>query len=353
MAGKKKKEMKRSGPEKTFYDYSSSERLDIIEECEGASFVSGQINNWVFRKNVCSFSEMTNLSKWMRQELEEQSPVTTGHIEKMLTSRDNTQKGLVRFPDGTAVECVSIPSEKRITFCVSTMAGCPGKCLFCASGQHGLARNLSRGEMLSQYLLFSLAIKNYPTNVVLMGSGEPLLNFKETRGFLFILNDPKLADLGARRITVSTIGIPDGIIGLAKEELQFEIAFSLHHPVEKERKKLIPLSRKYPLAAVIEALLVYNRKTNRLPTFEYCLLAGINDSVNCARETARLAKRVHAKVNLIPYNRFSASFSPPDKDTVNAFKNILYQEGVTVTVREQRGADIDAACGQLAGYSKL
>ena len=346
-------EKKRKGKglqlEKTFYDFSSSKRQDIIAEYGGASFAAKQINNWVFRNQTFTFGEMTNLSKYVREDLEKRSPVITGHIEKMLESRDKTRKALIRYPDGTAVECVSIPSVKRVTCCISTMAGCPGSCLFCASGQHGLIRNLSRGEMLSQFLLLAGAIGTYPTNVVLMGSGEPLLNYQETKGFLNMLNDPELADLGARRITVSTIGIPEGIIRLAEEELQFEIAFSLHHPVEKERNKLIPLSRKNPLAAVMEALLVYTRKTNRLPTFEYCLLAGINDSAQCARDTVRLARRVHAKVNLIPYNIYSGSFSPPDKETVNAFRDILKKEGVTVTVREQRGADIDAACGQLAG----
>jgi len=342
-------EKKRRGHKKTLYDHSASERENIIADCGGRSFVSNQVNNWVFRKLVYEYEKMTNLSKPLRGELDSHFPIVTGHIEKTLTSADDTRKALVRYPDGTGVECVSIPSDKRVTFCISTMAGCPGRCLFCASGKHGFIRNLSRGEMLSQYLLLSESINDYPANTVLMGSGEPLLNFDETRGFLFILNDQKLADLGARRITVSTIGIPEGIIRLAEEELQFEIAFSLHHPDEKQRRKLIPLSRKYPLAAVIEALLVYRRKTNRVPTFEYCLLEGINDTLQCAHKTARLAKRVRAKVNLIPYNTFCDDFRPPDRDTVFTFRGILEQEGVTATIRRQRGADIDAACGQLAG----
>ena len=342
-------EKKKTGPETTLYDHLPSERLELINECGGASFSTGQINNWVFRNMVFEFKDMTNISKTVRNGLDLRTRVTTGHIETMLTSEDGTRKGLVRFPDGTGAECVSIPSGRGVTFCISTMAGCPGKCLFCASGSHGRIRNFTRGEMLSQYLLLSRAVETYPANAVLMGSGEPLLNFSETLGFLYMLNDPDLAGLGARRITVSTVGIPDAIIRLAQEEVQFEIAFSLHHPDEKERNRLIPLSRKNPTAAVIEALIVYTRKTNRLPTVEYCLLAGINDSPGCARKTARLVRRVRAKVNLIPYNRYSGPFRAPDPECVDAFRTILENEGITVTVRRQMGADINAACGQLAG----
>jgi 23S rRNA (adenine2503-C2)-methyltransferase len=331
-----------------FYDLNEEEQGLLLEACDARSFVGGQIDVWVFDHRVCTFDGMTNIGKLVREKLHRKCRILSGKADTTLVSEDGTRKMLIRFGSKHAVECVAIPARERLTFCLSTMVGCPGRCLFCASGRQGLKRKLTRGEMLTQYLLLAEACERYPTNVVIMGMGEPLLNYDETVAFLRILNDEKRGNLGARKITVSTIGIPEGIYHLAEEGLQLELAFSLHHPSPKARQKLIPLSRNYRFDDIMDALQFYSKKRNRKLTLEYCLLDGINDSVTCARKTAEIARRLRAKVNLIPFNEFGGSYRPPSKDMILRFQDILREAGVNATIRRQRGGDIQAACGQLA-----
>ena len=331
-----------------YYDLNTEEQGQLLASCSAPRFTAGQIDTWVFRHMTSAIGQMTNISRQVADELQHKARILTGTPEQVLESADGTRKMLVRLGSRHAVECVSIPARERLTFCLSTMVGCPGRCVFCASGRQGLKRRLTRSEMLTQYLLLAEACERYPTNVVIMGMGEPLLNYDETVAFLRILNDPKRANLSVRRITVSTIGIPEGIYQLASEGLQLELAFSLHHPSPKARQKLIPLSRNYRFDDIMDALQFYSKKRNRKLTVEYCLLDGINDSITCARKTAEIARRLHAKVNLIPFNEFGARYRPPSTEMVLRFQDIVREAGVNATIRRQRGADIQAACGQLA-----
>ncbi len=331
-----------------FYDLNEEEQGLLVEACDARAFVGGQIDSWVFKHHITAFEDMSNIGKQVREKMHRKCRILSGKAETVLESTDGTRKMLVRLGAKHAVECVAIPAGERLTFCLSTMVGCPGKCVFCASGLQGLKRRLTRGEMLTQYLLLAQACERYPTNVVIMGMGEPLLNYDETVGFLRILNDEKRGNLGARKITVSTIGIPEGIYMLAAEGLQLELAFSLHHPSPPARQKLIPLSRNFRFDDIMDALQFYSKKRNRKLTVEYCLLDGINDSLSCARKTAEIARRLKAKVNLIPFNSFGEQYRPPSKEMVLRFQDTLREAGVNATIRRQRGADIQAACGQLA-----
>lgn len=330
-----------------FFDLTADERRDFLAACEAPRYVHGILMKWIFGKMVFEVSEMTDLPKAGRAELKEKLRICEARVVIIQVSKDGTQKALVRYPDGQMVECVAIPANRRLTFCISTMAGCPVQCSFCASGKDGLLRKLTCAEMLDQFLLLSRQMGLYPTNIVLMGSGEPLLNYEHVQKFLALLNDPEVVNMGARKITVSTIGVAEGIERLAREGKQFELAFSLHTPWQKQREQLIPIAAKSPIPRIMEALKTYAEESGRLVTFEYCLLQGVNDSVEDAKEVARLAKQVRAKVNLIPFNLYEKRFSVPDEGSVEHFQDVLERSGVSATVRLRRGADIDAACGQL------
>jgi 23S rRNA (adenine2503-C2)-methyltransferase len=330
-----------------FFDLTADEQREFLTACGAPKYVYDILMKWIFGKMVFEVSEMTDLPKAGRVELKEKLRICDAEMVTVQLSKDGTQKALVRYPDGQMVECVAIPANRRLTFCISTMAGCPVQCSFCASGKNGLWRNLTCAEMLDQYFLLSRQMGVYPTNIVLMGSGEPLLNYGHVQKFLGLLNDPDAVNMGARKITVSTIGVPEGIERLAREGKQFELAFSLHTPWQKQREQLIPFAVKAPIPRVMEALNTYAEGSGRLVTFEYCLLQGVNDSVEDAKEVARLAKQVRAKVNLIPFNDHEQRFSVPHEDSVERFQDVLERSGVSATVRLRRGADIDAACGQL------
>jgi len=330
---------------RSFYDLDEEERCAVVRECGGASYTEKQVHGWVFRRMTYAFERMTDIPGWVREELSRRFRIVPGELDAAAVSRDGTLKALVRFRDGVRVECVAIPLRAYWSFCVSTMAGCPVGCRFCASGKDGLIRRLSAGEMLAQYLLLARRVETYPRTVVLMGSGEPLLNFDEVWKFLSLLNHPDMGGLGARRITVSTVGIPRGIERLARGGKQFELALSLHHPRDAERRRIVPV--KHPLGEILEKLVFYRHMTGRIPTFEYCLLRGVNDSPACAREAADLAHRVPAKVNLIPYNDWNPRYTSSSPEVVDRFRKILASRGVPVTVRRRRGDDIRAACGQL------
>ncbi len=329
-----------------YYDLSGREREQLVRDAGGASYTAGQIDKWVFRKLVFSFEDMTDIRKPVREGLKSY-PVISGSVRQKDEADDGTVKALLGLADGTLVESVSIPTRKRLTFCISTMSGCPARCQFCASGANGLDRKLSKGEMLEQFLVLSQLNSEYPSNIVMMGMGEPLLNYEETVGFCRMINNPEQGNVGARKITISTIGIPEGILRLANEGKQFEIAFSLHHPEQAGREKLIPIAKKYALDEIFSALQVYREKTGRNITLEYCLLHDINDSLTCAYKTAEIAGSMNAKVNIIPYNEVNPVYSKPDSRTIERFRSVLEERGVTATVRRSRGDSIKAACGQL------
>jgi 23S rRNA (adenine2503-C2)-methyltransferase len=274
--------------------------------------------------------------------------------DRVQTSRDGTVKHLWRLADRQVVESVLIPARARLTLCISSQAGCAMGCTFCSTGWGGFDRQLSTGEIVGQYRAarrFADANGLGPiTNVVYMGMGEPFANREAVSASLTILN--RGYGLGARRITVSTVGVVPGILALAEREEQFRLALSLHHPESEYRRELIPLEKRYPLDEVLDALRRFDQAGGKRITFEYTLIRGVNDSLTLAPKVAKLATRVGAFVNLIPFNPIPDQrwvSSAPDR--VRAFAAALEQRGVGVAVRETRGRDIDAACGQLRAHS--
>ncbi|HEY9229403.1 MAG TPA: 23S rRNA (adenine(2503)-C(2))-methyltransferase RlmN, partial [Gemmatimonadaceae bacterium] len=260
-------------------------------------------------------------------------------------STDGTQKFLFRLADGEAIESVAIPEGDRVTLCISSQAGCALQCAFCATGAMGFSRNLSVFEIAGQ--VREMRLLDPPidvTNIVFMGMGEPMMNWKAVDPVLTILNDPTGLGIGARHITISTVGVLPGIVALGERPEQFRLAISIHAPNDALRRELMPINTKYPLADVIEAAKVFDRRV----TFEYVMLGGVNDAEEHAIQLARLARECRAFVNLIPLHPGGArGFTPTPSDDIRTFAKELRAAGVEVAVRKSRGMDIAAACGQL------
>lgn len=291
-----------------------------------------------------SFEEMTELPKQFREELAAKFEIPRLAIAARQTSNDGTEKFLFRLADGEQIETVSIPEGGRITLCISSQAGCALQCSFCATGAMGFSRNLRVFEIAGQVREVTLITGKRPTNIVFMGMGEPLMNWKAVDPTLTILNDAKGFAVGARHITVSTVGVLPGIVALAERPEQFRLAISIHAPSDALRRTLMPINTKYPLVQVIEAARVFDRRV----TFEYVMLAGINDGEEHARQLADLAKRCRAFVNLIPLHAGgSGNFTPTTPQSIAAFARQIRSRGVEVAIRKSRGKDIAAACGQL------
>ncbi|MCL6612356.1 MAG: 23S rRNA (adenine(2503)-C(2))-methyltransferase RlmN [Peptococcaceae bacterium] len=308
-----------------------------------------QVADWVFKKGVTAFSDMTNLPAELRERLARTAGAGGVKIlKKQVSSRGGTAKYLIGLADGQAVETVLMMYSYGRSVCVSTQAGCRMGCGFCASTLGGLARNLSAGEMYDQVLAVQKDSGHRVSHVVLMGSGEPLDNYVQTTRFLININAAYGLNIGFRHITLSTCGVEPRIRQLADEGFPITLAVSLHAPDDGLRNRIIPLNRKYPLAGLMEACRYYSGRTGRRITFEYAMLAGVNDSPGQAVKLARLVGRIPCHVNLIPYNPVrEREFRRSSPDAVRRFKEILEQAGVEVTVRRELGADIDAACGQL------
>ena len=309
-----------------------------------------QILGWVYQRKACSFDEMTNLSKALRQQLAEQMVVYMSQVEARHESTDGTLKLLLRWPDGAASECVMIPAESRRTVCVSTQVGCPVGCAFCASGLDGLARDLTAGEIVEQVMQ---AWRQLPegeriSHVVFMGIGEPLANYDATVAAVRTLNAEWGLNIGARRITVSTVGLPKQIRRLADEGLQIGLAISLHAPNDTLRAELVPWATQTSIDDLAEAVRDYFDHTGREVTLEYVLLGEVNDRPAHARQLAMLARRMRCNVNLIRYNAVAdLPYHRPSGDAAHAFLEALRKAGVNAHIRASRGRDIEAACGQL------
>ncbi|MEP7345086.1 MAG: 23S rRNA (adenine(2503)-C(2))-methyltransferase RlmN [Gemmatimonadaceae bacterium] len=294
-----------------------------------------------------SFEAMTDLPLALRSELTEHFVLGRLALDAHQTSTDGTQKFLFRLDDGQAIETVAIPDGDRLTLCISSQAGCALQCAFCATGAMGFARNLQPFEIAGQVrevALLSPSIR--PTNIVFMGMGEPLMNWSAVDPVLTILNSPRGFGIGARHITVSTVGILPGIEALGRRPEQFRLAISIHAPSDELRRSLMPVNVKYPLADVIEAAKAFDRRV----TFEYVLLAGVNDGAQQASQLAALAAQCRAFVNLIPLHPGGAgSFRPTTSTEIHAFAQAIRRAGggVEVAIRRSRGTDIAAACGQL------
>lgn len=308
-----------------------------------------QVYNWIYSKAAASVEEMTNLPVRLRKVLQSYNflPLETIVVRH---STDGTRKYLFRLLDGNAIETVMIPEDDRITVCVSTQVGCAMGCTFCATGQLGYVRNLSSAEIVGQVLAVRHDIKRRVSNIVFMGMGEPLYNYEAVMEAIRILNDPDGLAIGMRHITISTCGIVPGIRRLADEQLQLVLAISLHATTDEKRQQIMPIARKYPLTELLDACRYYVHKTGRRITFEYALMAGINDDLGDARELANLLRGIPAHVNLIPVNPVVGTGLNRSSETqILRFARILEECGVSVTVRQERGADIQAACGQLRG----
>jgi 23S rRNA (adenine2503-C2)-methyltransferase len=310
-----------------------------------AAYRGGQVARRLWSAPVATFEEMTDLPKAFRAALAEAFDVPRLEIASRQTSTDGTEKFLFRLHDGQHIETVAIPEGDRLTFCLSSQAGCALRCAFCATGLMGFARNLEVFEIAGQ--VRELALLDPPltaTNIVFMGMGEPLLNWSALDTVLTVLNDPHGFGIGARHITVSTVGVLPGIVALAARPEQFRLAISIHAPNDALRHTLMPINTKYPLRDVIAAASEFDRRV----TFEYVMLGRVNDAPEHARELAALARLCRAFVNLIPLHPGGAGdFTPTSAEHIRRFASWLRRDGVEVAIRKSRGMDIAAACGQL------
>ena len=329
---------------------------------------ANQIAHWIYSALVDDFAPMSNLPGTLRALLRAEATIAGPSVRALQASKDGrTRKLLLELADGRLIESVLMlypateESRARATVCVSTQAGCAFGCTFCATGQMGFDRHLTPAEIVAQVLHFVRELRRSPwtapdgqtldhvTNLVFMGMGEPFHNYDNTLHAIRVLNMPEGLNIGARHMTISTVGIVPGILRLAEEPLQINLAISLHAPNNALRSRTMPVTRKYPIETVLDACRTYAARTNRQVTFEYVLLAGMNDSVELARELAALLSplRQLCHVNLIPVNATSADYRVPSGEAIRAFRDALTSGGVSNSVRAERGDDIAAACGQL------
>ena len=312
------------------------------------AFRADQILQSLYRDCIRDWDGATTLPKDFRETLKEEFPITPCEVAAVSESSDGTKKLLVSFADGEAVETVLIPAASRFTQCISTQAGCAMGCAFCASGANGLSRSLAADEIVAQHMLARSF--GEVTNIVVMGMGEPFANYDETLRALRLINSGRGPNVGARHITLSTCGVVPGIERLAREGIQFELSVSLHAPNDELRSRLMPVNRRWPIDELLRACAAYTAATKRIITFEYTVVAGVNDSRACAEELARQVRRVPmAKVNLIPLSPVAhrPDFRTPDDATMLMFLDVLMKRGVQTMLRRSRGKDADAACGQL------
>jgi 23S rRNA (adenine2503-C2)-methyltransferase len=313
-----------------------------------------QLLQWIFQRDARSFDAMTNLSKDLRAWLGTQAVICCGEVARQSASDDGTHKLVLRWPDGGLIETVWIPDGERHTACLSSQVGCPVGCVFCASGLNGVERNLTAGEIVEQALRVRQLIRTTTgdpearlTNIVMMGMGEPLANYREVVAALRTLNADWGLGIGARKITVSTVGLPKQIRQLARENLQLNLALSLHAPDDELRRRLIPWG-KMPISDLLDACDDYFRTTGREITLEYILLAGVNMAPQHAQRLASIARRLRANVNLLRYNPVPGlPYERPNAQESYGFQAALRDLGVNAHIRTSRGRDIDAACGQL------
>jgi 23S rRNA (adenine2503-C2)-methyltransferase len=316
-----------------------------VDERGEPGYRARQILPYLWQRPVARWTDVTDLPRPLVRALETTAPLPRLDRATSQYSRDGTVKFLWRCPDGAQVESVLIPERRRRTLCISSQAGCAFDCAFCATGRMGFGRHLSAWEIAAQVreMVLDPALGR-PTNVVFMGMGEPLHNWAGVDAALTLLNDPRGLGIGARQITVSTVGLVPGLEALARRAEQFGVAWSLHSPFSDRRREMMPVERRYPIPRVVEALRAFPRRV----TFEYVMIAGYNDRPGDAHELSRLAHELRAHVNLLPLHPGGAGgLVPTAPAAITAFAELLRGAGVNVTVRRSRGLDIAAACGQL------
>jgi 23S rRNA (adenine2503-C2)-methyltransferase len=325
----------------------------IMEEMGQPAYRATQIFRALHKRGARSWDELPELPAALRAQLAERFTIFPGTVQQELQSADGTRKQLLALAGGQLIETVAIPARSsesgssRLSICVSTQAGCAMACTFCATGTMGLARNLSTAEILSQVYGFRTAGQQLPTHVVFMGMGEPLANYQNTIAAVRLIAHPDGANLSQRRLTISTSGLVPQIRKLAGEKLEVTLAISLHAPTDELRNRLMPINRRWPLADLMGAADEYVRRTHRRVSYEYVLLAGVNDAPEHAEALVGLLRGRLAHVNLIPYNATDAEFGETPKHHARAFRDRIASSGLSVTIRASRGSDITAACGQL------
>ncbi|MFC2082795.1 23S rRNA (adenine(2503)-C(2))-methyltransferase RlmN [Candidatus Bipolaricaulota bacterium] len=333
-------------------DLSFEELLAVLAELGEPTYRATQIWRTVFKDLASSYAEATTLSKVLRQRLEEALPWQRSSILKTLPSSDDqTTKLLLQLQDNETIEAVVMRYGRRNTACISTQVGCAMACKFCATGQSGFTRDLTTGEIVDQVLTAARLLQDdseHLSNVVFMGMGEPMANYEATLKAIRILNDSRGFSLGARSFTVSTVGIVPGIRWLSDEKLQVNLAVSLHTADETLRSQLVPMNHRYPVAEIVRACRAYVRATHRRVTFEIALIAGVNDSDSHAKLVAEALQGVLCHVNIIPFNPIADTpWHASSSERVQAFAHIIESVGFPVTIRQSRGTDIEAGCGQL------
>jgi 23S rRNA (adenine2503-C2)-methyltransferase len=343
---------------------SQRELQEFVESLGEPKYRAQQLFQWINSKRARSFEEMTNISKEFKATLERVAMLGNLDIEARNTSpADGTAKFLFRLSDGLTIESVLIPAEddsptagKRLTLCVSTQVGCPLDCKFCATGTMGFFRNLTAGEIVDQVLSAQSESPRRITNLVFMGMGEPMLNYDNVMKAVEILNSEQGPAIGSRHITISTAGYADKIRQMADEDRKVKLALSLHSLDNEKRTQLMPITKKYSVDELIDAMEYYYRKTRRRPTLEYILFDGFNDTPEDVKRFVRLSRRIPCKVNMIPFHSisfthpsgFAATLKPASRRTIERFADALRRADITVMVRSSSGEDINAACGQLA-----
>lgn len=324
------------------------ELQDLVKELGQPAFRAKQLNEWIHDKNVCSFDEMTNLPAALREKLSERFSFNVPVELVKQVSKDGSRKYLLQFSDGVSVETVGMPNRNKLAVCISSQAGCAMGCAFCATGLAGLSRSLTAQEMVDQVLHVARDFGERVTSVVFMGQGEPFANFDATVQALRILNDPDGLAIGARHLTVSTCGVIPGIRRFAELPEQFTLAISLHSAIQGTHNQLMPGVKKYTLLRLHEAIQLYVEKTGRRPTYEFAMIDGINDTNPEMQALVDFCAGTLCHVNLIQLNNIPDSpFRPSPIEKVESLQRRLTMHGVETTIRNSRGSDIDAACGQL------
>jgi 23S rRNA (adenine2503-C2)-methyltransferase len=318
-----------------------------LAEQRQPAFRARQIHEWLFAKLALTADEMSNLPATLRTALERDFAVCSVAATDTQADEEGTTKWLFSLGDGETIEAVLIRAPERLTLCISTQVGCPVRCAFCASGRHGLVRDLSAGEIVDQVVFAQRVAGRRVDNIVVMGMGEPLLNLGALLPALDLVCSPEGLGIGARHVTVSTSGIVPGIRQLAEAGRQWNLALSLHGVSDERRARFIPPAHRYPLAEILAACQEYRTVTGRMVTLEYALVAGENDSSADGERLARIARDLRAKVNLIPCNAADSGHRASAAGQVRAFHDILLAHGVQATVRRRKGSEIEAACGQL------
>jgi 23S rRNA (adenine2503-C2)-methyltransferase len=348
-------------------DLSYSQLQELLVSMGEKPYRADQLMSWIFKKQVSSYEEMTDLPESLRNKLVSETVLFTFiPLDKKMSQDKQTLKMLFHLEDGKTIESTLMYYKRtdagrdRRTVCISTQVGCPIGCSFCATGQQGYERDLRPGEIIEQVLYFSRLVKdemkdeehgrqrNWITNVVLMGMGEPLANYTNVRQAIQTLNSARGLNLGIRQITLSTSGLVPQIRRLAEDDLHLELAISLHSVKDQLRDLLVPANRKYPVAELISACREYFQKTGRRPTFEYALFKGVNDSISDANELVRWLSEFNCSVNLIVGNPVAGSeYQPSPRNQAMAFQKRLVESGIRAMIRVSKGADIEAGCGQL------